>query len=288
MTSLSLVTVDRRPPISGPLLATGLTALRELGRAFSRRRGSLLLVVLLLLVALPSGLRIWSDGLVYGSSQLRVPAQQLSVLVKLFGSQAGSQLSAWPSPLVGLSAITILALPLLVLCTGFDAIAGDLERRSLRLFLSRTSLPVLLAGRVIGLWLTVSLMVLIAFATVGLALVAFGKAEIVGSVLSGGARLWLACALSALPYAALTVLFSTVSGPPARALVLGLVLITALALLKAASWLPTGLAPWLLPGANDGALLAFGQGLPAAALRLAVWSSAVFGLSWLALRARSV
>ena len=273
--------------IGTSLRHAGLAAGRELSALARGRRGRTLLFLVLLGGSLPSILRMSSGAVATGPEQARVAAASVMGMARVYGRDTAHELAAHPAPLVAITILSMVLIPLIALAAGFDTIAADRERGSLRLFLTRTSCISLVAGRLAGLWLGAAALILIAHLVVWGALVWGGVplAQIAGS----GTRLFVACALSALPYAALTVLVSAIPGPTSRALLIGMAVLTVMWLVRAVGVLPDRLATLLLPAAQDATLLA---ARPAALLlaagSLLLWTLCSAGVAVGLVRTRSV
>lgn len=273
--------------IGTSLRHAGLAAGREFLALVRGRRGRTLLFLVLLGGSLPSILRMSSGGVGGGPEKARVAAASVMSMARIYGRDTAHDLASHPAPLVAISILSMVLIPLMVLAAGFDTIAADRERGSLRHFLTRTSCVSLVAGRVAGLWAGAAALILVAHIVVWGALVVGGVplAQIAGS----GSRLFVACALSALPYAALTVLVSAIPGPPSRALLIGMAALTVMWLVRAVGVLPDRVATLLLPATQDATLLA---ARPAALLlaagSLLVWTFCSAGLAVGLVRTRSV
>ena len=132
---------------------------------------------------------------------------QSALLVKQYGDEQGHYLAAVPPILLGMLVLTVWLSPLLVSVLGFDAIAGEMQHRTVRYFTMRTRRVSYYAGKFFGLWLVCSII------TFALHLFVWTLAVVRGGVSSSAAfgwgfHLWLVT----LPISAAWCGFATIIG----------------------------------------------------------------------------
>jgi len=267
------------------VLHTSYTSWRELALAAGTRRGRALALALLLCAVLPSAFRVWMDSPAkFGA----LPKQQVSSIATLYGPDVVRDLAAYPSAMVSLCILTLLAIPLLAMIAGHDNIARDVANRSLRSVVLRTSSSSIVAGKFVGLWVTLGALLLLCQLLVAVVVVVIVRGPMIVP-LGACFRLWLACALSSAPYAALALLISTVAGSSARSMIGGFAVIILLVFVRINRLLSPELALWLLPAQNDASLLSSNwPGVASATLRLAVWTAAALLLCVVYLKRREI
>lgn len=257
----------------------------DVRKVFASRRGRILMAVLLLLGSLPGGIRIWSETLGTAAVRARLVRGDTALMVRLYGRDAAIALAGYPSPAVWLTLFTLTALPLLLLVAGYDRARQPIEPLSA----PGGHVPIIgvVALRFVSLWLSVILMVLIAHVALWVCLWTFGHVPARVVFLIAGPRLFLACALSALPYAGLTIAAGVLSGSSGRVLLFGTATLLVLWLGRGANVLGPTVTRVLFPAANDGALLAGGlTGVGPAAALGALWSAAALAMAALVLAKR--
>ncbi|MFO0557790.1 MAG: ABC transporter permease subunit [Polyangiales bacterium] len=164
-----------------------------------------------------------------------------------------------PEPILAFYQLAAFFLAMLTLVWGFDAIAGDVQYRTIRYVTLRAHRPSLVLGRWLALWvsglavtLVVSLILWAGLAIKGI----FPTADVVHY----GMRTWIATGTLGAWYAALTIFASTLYRTPVVALITANGIVTLLFFLRhlsGASWAPE----WLkathdaFPGSWDDRLL---------------------------------
>ena len=178
-----------------------------------------------------------------------------------------SYVASAPSSLLAFLKITIWLAPLLVALVGFDGVAGELQNRTVRYWTVRTRRSSYFAGKLLGLWAVVALVMLV------IHLLADGVALARGYVTAGelftwGLRFWLVGVLIAGAWMAIATLISSSFRAPVTALMTTFVVFFGLWLCGSVAFasrtmktLSTGVAvapPWyeyLYPNAYDSMLL---------------------------------
>jgi ABC-type transport system involved in multi-copper enzyme maturation permease subunit len=170
-----------------------------------------------------------------------------------------SYLASAPEPLLVFYPLTTFFLAILTMVWGFDAIAGDVQYRTIRYVTLRATRPSLVVGRWLALWVSgvvVSLLVSVIL-WAGLS----SKGVFAGAdVFHYGMRAWLAAVTLSLWYSALTMLASSLFRTPVLALLTAggaATLLFFLRHLSGATWAPAWLraAHDVFPGAWDDRLL---------------------------------
>jgi ABC-type transport system involved in multi-copper enzyme maturation permease subunit len=101
----------------------------------------------------------------------------------------GDALMKVPGALFGAFKVTIWLGPALVALLGFDSVSGELQHRTVRYWTIRTRRTSFYVGKVLGLWVVVSLLTL--FVQVLTWGIVIQRGESVGAVVEWGPRLWL-------------------------------------------------------------------------------------------------
>ena len=254
-----------------PAVEVRLIAFRELRRNVRSLKG-IALGVITLLGALVSALVCVS---IEGADRARALAEnevyaelKRQAVEKATGDAAlASYVASAPSSLLAFLKITIWLAPLLVALVGFDGVAGELQNRTVRYWTVRTRRSSYFAGKLLGLWAVVALVMLaIHLLADGVAL-ARGYVR-VGQIFTWGTRFWLAGVLIAGAWAALATFVSALFRAPVVALMttfavfFGLWLCGSIAFasltMKAMETGVSGAPPWyeyLYPNAYDSMLL---------------------------------
>ena len=143
---------------------------------------------------------------------------------------------------------TLVFLPLLVLLVGYDQIAGEVQHRTIRYLTGRAHRGSLVFGKAIGIWIVVSIMVLVLHATVWALMMAKGSAGM-GVILSWGLRMAVFCMFYAWAYAGITSLFSSIFRTPVVSLFVGAGILFGMFLARLALSIfeSTQKAAWLFP-----------------------------------------
>lgn len=143
---------------------------------------------------------------------------------------------------------TLMFLPLLVLLVGYDQIAGEVQHRTIRYLTGRAHRGSLVFGKAIGIWIVVSIMILVLHATVWALMVAKSDAGI-GPTLSWGVRLAAFSMFYAWAYAGITAFFSSIFRTPVVSLFVGAGILFAMFLGRVVLSIfeSTQRATWLFP-----------------------------------------
>jgi len=254
-----------------PAVEVRLIALRELRRNVRSLKG-IALGVITLLGAFVSALVCAS---IEGADRARAAAEneayaelKRQAVEKATGDASlASYVASAPSSLLAFLKITIWLAPLLVALIGFDGIAGELQNRTVRYWTVRTRRSSYFAGKLLGLWVVVGLVMLAIHLLAGGVALSRGYVS-VGQLLTWGTRFWLVGVLIAGAWAAIATLVSASFRTPVVALMTTFVVFFGLWLCgsvafatRAMKTMETGAAappPWyeyLYPNAYDSMLL---------------------------------
>jgi ABC-type transport system involved in multi-copper enzyme maturation permease subunit len=210
-----------------PASEIALVFRRELRRNLRSTKG-IALGVLTMMGAFVTALA--SDGLVDALSSTQVQRDGVTmaadplvmkkmVLEGLMGgdSAAADALAGAPLSLVLFLRVSVWLAPMLVALLGFDCVAGELQTRTVRYWAPRTRRSSYIAGKLLGLWATVSLATLALYAmagAVGLQRGAFGAADFARY----GLEFWAVGVLIAGAWVAVATLLSSAMRSPAGSL----------------------------------------------------------------------
>lgn len=148
-------------------------------------------------------------------SQLR--DLQREALGQIYEAATADWLADAPDSLIVLLNITIWLTPLLVALMGFDAIAPDLQHRSVRYWTLRTRRPSYFVGKWAGLWATISAVTLTMDVIVWLVSIFRGSAP-AASVVAWGFKFWLISLPLSAVWCAIAVVISSMFRAPMIAL----------------------------------------------------------------------
>jgi ABC-type transport system involved in multi-copper enzyme maturation permease subunit len=254
-----------------PVAEVRLIATRELRRSIRSVKG-IALGIITLLGAFVSALVCVS---IEGADRAGAPsnAAYMELKRRAVEQATGDAGLAWyvsqaPASLLAFLKITIWLTPMLIALLGFDGVSGELQHRTVRYWTIRTRRTSYFAGKLLGLWAVVSLVIL------AINLLADGVALARGyltmaQLASWGVRFWLVGILIAGAWAAIATFVSATSRSPVVALLatfavfFGLWLIGAISLVvRARRSLEAGALaapPWyeyLYPNSYDSLLLA--------------------------------
>jgi len=197
---------------------------RELLRNFRSVKGVILAVLSLLggvsitlLIAKLDEIR-QRDFSAIAAEQLR--EARVEGLTKAYGSADIAQaLATAPLVLLMLLQLTVMLTPLLVALMGFDAVAPDIQHRSVRYWALRSRRWSYIVGKWMGLWVTVSAVTLTLDALVWIVCVARGDATVAAAV-GWGLKLWLVTLPMSAAWCAIATLVSSLFRRPVLALLL--------------------------------------------------------------------
>jgi ABC-type transport system involved in multi-copper enzyme maturation permease subunit len=204
----------------------GLVALREIRKNLRSTKGIAMFVLFFLGGAVPSVASVLFERAKQDAGFDSVSdAAQKQILENALASGYGSEETAkyliqCPPSLFFLLQGTLVVLPLLVLLVGFDQLAGDVQHRSIRYVAGRAYRHSIVAGKALGVWAVVGVMVLVLHSTVW-AVMLFQSNYSVATTLSWGLRVWLFSVTYAAAYVGLTNLISSFFKTPILALFIG-------------------------------------------------------------------
>jgi ABC-type transport system involved in multi-copper enzyme maturation permease subunit len=140
-------------------------------------------------------------------------------LEKAYDHDTAASLANSPELLLALLIITIWLTPLLVSLMGFDAIAPDVQHRSVRYWTLRTRRFSYFIGKFLGLWATVSAVTFVMDALIWIVCIAKGEAT-AGQTFSWGFRFWLTTLPMSAVWCGIATLISSLFRSPIVALLL--------------------------------------------------------------------
>lgn len=208
-----------------PVREASLTALREIRRNLGSTKGVAMFVLFVLGGALPSLLEFRavkmlgvdpSQGM--SADERRQLFEQL--LTKNYEADTARHLSYCPPLLFVLFQLTLVFAPFFVLLIGFDQIAGDIQHRAIRYIAGRSRRGSIVAGKALGVWAVIAVMLLVLNVTVWIVMAATGSNE-ASAILSWGPRVWLFSVASCAAFVGLIALISSFFRTPMVAMFVG-------------------------------------------------------------------
>ncbi|MCU0655974.1 MAG: ABC transporter permease [Polyangiaceae bacterium] len=245
------------------MLEIGLTASRELRRNLKSAKG--LAMGALFLLGGTGGSLLYARFTRYALERLGqgkvIPPEalrdaKLSALKEVYQEATAQYLVDCPTVLLFLFRGTLLAIPLLTLLAGFDSISGETQHRTLRYFAARAERSSIVLGKTLGLWVTISGLVLLLHLAVWV-LSLINDDGTAAQIASWGPRLWALSLACAACYAGITALFSALFRTPAVALFVGVAALAAMGVLGLILNFMEGAGQlaYLLPSKYDSLLL---------------------------------
>ncbi len=194
-----------------PAAEVSLVVKRELRKSIRSMKGIILGVLTLLVAGVAALISIFQESVL--RENLSGAGDWPTVYEKYlrttgYDPQTAQYLSHAPMALNNFLMVMVWIGPLLVAILGFDAVAGDVQHRSIRFWTVRTRRWSLLLGKFFGLWALVSIITLTLLTLSGLAVLIRGYVTF-GGLLSWGSRFWLISVLIVGAWAALAVLISS-------------------------------------------------------------------------------
>jgi ABC-type transport system involved in multi-copper enzyme maturation permease subunit len=220
-----------RGALVSPAVEVRLIALREVRRNVRSLKG-IALGVITLLGAFISALVCVS---IEGADRARAVAEneafgelKRKAVEQVTGDASlASYIASAPSSLLSFLKITIWLAPLLVALVGFDGVAGELQNRTVRYWTVRTRRSSYFAGKLLGLWAVVALVMLVIHVLADGVALARGYVTI-GQIFTWSPRFWLVGVLIAGAWAAIATLVSASFRAPVVALMTTFVVFFAL------------------------------------------------------------
>lgn len=211
----------------------GLVAQREVLRNIRSTKGIAMFALFFLGGLVPAVVRLMLRKMAGDVSDEVVRATFQGYLAKQYDSEAiAKHLSNAPPIVYFLFQGTLMFLPLLVLAVGFDQIAGEIQHRTIRYSAGRATRASLVAGKALGIWGVVAVMITVLHLTVWIVHLAQGG-QSVGPLFSWGGRMLFFSVACAGAYVGFASLMSSIFKTPIVALFVGA---------------GTGFAIWLLNG----------------------------------------
>lgn len=279
----------------------GLTASRELRRNLRSPKGIAMTALFLLggtggsllykqisnyafeqaLKQLPKGVELSAD---------MIRQAKLEALKQAYPEATANFLVDCPTMLLLLFKVTLWAIPMLTLLTGFDAVAGETQHRTMRYMAARAERSSLVLGKALGLWAMLALMMLLLHVNVwGIALV-YGDGT-VAQIAAWGPRWWALSVANAACYAGITTLVSSAFRTPAVAMFAGLAATAGLGLAGVVAGFldDENRVSYLLPGKYDGLLMSHSAASYMGGVGgLALWAGLALGLATEIVRRRDL
>lgn len=178
-----------------PLLEIWIIVLRELRKNFRSVKGIALLALSLLgggvLALAYAFLEQKKKEFGVGGKDMDLQAMRQQGLETFFGDKdIASYLAPSPEGITIATFCSYWLLPLLIAIVGFDGISGEVQHRSVRFWTARSRKTSYYIGKFVGLWLTVSAMLLVTHAIVWGVLIVFGASNAT-AVLGWGLRYYI-------------------------------------------------------------------------------------------------
>ncbi len=210
-----------------PIEEAALTAQREIRRNLRSTKGIAMFVLFFLGGAVPSVIQVLLQRSADGRRFAELPADLKReafqvVLEKLtYDTPTATHLSYCPPTLfLILYKGTLLFVPLLILLVGFEQIAGDIQHRGIRYLAGRARRSAIVAGKALGTWAVIAVMILVLHLTVWISMLIFGT-DTVGAIAAWGPRLWLFSTVYAAAWVGVTALVSSFFRTPIVSLFVG-------------------------------------------------------------------
>jgi hypothetical protein len=210
-----------------PIEEAGLTALREIRRNLRSTKGIAMFALFFLGGAVPSVIQVLlqrsADGRRFAEMPDDLKREAFQVLLERFtyDQATAAHLSHCPPALfLILYKGTILFVPLLILLVGFEQIAGDIQHRGIRYLAGRARRSSIVAGKALGTWAVIAVMVLVLHLTVWISMLVFGTDRI-GPILAWGPRLWLFSSVYTAAWVGVSALVSSFFRTPIVSLFVG-------------------------------------------------------------------
>jgi ABC-type transport system involved in multi-copper enzyme maturation permease subunit len=200
----------------------GLVAQRELLRNIRSTKGIAMFALFFLGGLIPAVVRMMARKMAGDDMpQEMVQAIFEQYLARSYKNEAVVKYLAGSPPIVFfLFEGTLMFLPLLVLAVGFDQVSGEVQHRTIRYSAGRATRASLVAGKALGIWAVISVMISVLHLTVWIvALVQGGQS--VQNLLSWGVRLLLFSLVCASAYVGFASLMSSIFRRPVVALFVG-------------------------------------------------------------------
>lgn len=204
-----------------------LTAQRELRRNLRSTKGIAMFVLFVLGGTIPSLVQVLIEraaktaGLGDLPEAAKTEARKKLLEAAYDGNTAiADYLSHCPAVLYGLFKGTLLFVPLLVLLVGFDHLSGELQHRTLRYFVGRAHRGSLVAGKAIGVWGVIAVMITVLHAVVWIIVLARSEVPF-GDLASWGGRMLVFSICYAAAYVGLIDLVSSLFKTPIVGLFIG-------------------------------------------------------------------
>jgi ABC-type transport system involved in multi-copper enzyme maturation permease subunit len=157
------------------------------------------------------------DGL--EDNELAIKAYRGALAGYYHSEAAADHLLKAPRVILGLFEGTLRFMPLLVLLIGFDQIAGEIQHRTVRYSAGRATRASIVAGKALGVWAVIAVMMSVLHLTVWVIAIARGAKG--GPIVTWGAELLLFSIFASAAYVGFSSLVSSLFRTPIVALLTG-------------------------------------------------------------------
>jgi ABC-type transport system involved in multi-copper enzyme maturation permease subunit len=196
-----------------PLVETSVIFQRELRKNFRSAKG-IVLGLLTVLGGTGLALAVAKFNTMAGEAGGAVP---LALYAKVYGEETAQWLADAPGILLMLLGVTVALAPLLIALMGFDAIAPDIQHRTVRYWTLRSRRVSYFVAKWLGLWATVSVLTFTMDLIIWIVCIAQNQAP-AGKTLSWGLRFWLISVPLGAIWSAIAVFISALFRQPILAL----------------------------------------------------------------------
>lgn len=199
---------------------TSLLVARELRRSVRSVKGIILGIITLVGAVIASIAVVWMQGseLERAGSQAALDELNRKMVERGTGDAAlAAHIASMPQSLRTFLDITVWLAPLLIALLGFDGVAGELQHKAVRFWTVRSRRSSYFAGKLLGLWALVALVILVLNVIVGAVAVAKGYVSAF-DLLKWGTLFWLVAVVIAGAWAAIATLISSLTKQPIAAL----------------------------------------------------------------------
>ena len=222
-----------------------LTALREIRRNLRSAKG-LSMVILFLIGGVVPNLLLLAVRLYARNKGIPEPTEEqvqqgFKILLEQpwpfgFAGEDLDYLSKCPPLVFFTFYFSTYFLPWFSLMLGFDQVAGDVQHRTFRFMTVRARRGALVAGKALGVWALVAMMVLLMHSTVWMIAIARGDGS-AGAIFVWGLKGWFFCTVYSAAFIGLATMISALVRTPALALFIGVGSLLGLWFIKFVSWL---------------------------------------------------
>jgi hypothetical protein len=227
----------------------------ELAGTFRGRKGVLVAVMLFLLAAVPSLLRLIGA---HSASAPELQRAHVAAMVRIYDVEIARVLIDCPPMLVVVALATFFFQPFLVLFAGSDRLAAEIDSGSIRYWTVRAPRASIVLGKALGLWAVIALVTIGVQMAITVIAVVDQPRDWLWTLRWGGAIMVFSAA-SALVYASLCTFLGVLLARPRLVFLLGLAVVFGLRVVRTALRNhEAGTLASLFPGALDQLFLTAG------------------------------